>query len=68
MLDVHDIEALRRSHAMAPLSAASIDELLETCAALARQRRQIAELLGELPASVAQLRHTLNQLARIVAT
>lgn len=67
MLTVEEVEALRRSHAMAPLSRATVDELLVACAEAARERRAIRDALAELPGSVAELRRALNHLHRIVS-
>jgi hypothetical protein len=66
VLTPHDIESLRRSHALSPLSPASVTELLETCRQLARERTEIAGVLADLPESVAALRQALNRLHRIV--
>ena len=66
MLSVHDIESLRRSQAMAPLSPSDVTELLETCRQLTVERQQIAAVLADLPESVAALRTALNRLHRLV--
>ena len=66
MLALHEIESMRRSHAMAPLSPAAVVELLETCQRLARERQEIVSVLADLPESVAALRHALNRLHRLV--
>ena len=66
MITPNDIESLRRSHAMAPLSPQSVAELLETCRGLVREREQIAAVLADLPESVASLRAALNRLHAIV--
>ena len=67
MLSVHEIESLRRSQAMAPLSPSDVTELIETCQRLARERQQIATVLADLPTSVAALRVALNRLHAIVS-
>lgn len=66
MLRPHEIESMRRSHAMAPLSPSHVDELIETCAQLTREREQIARILSGLPESFSELRAALNELHRIL--
>lgn len=66
MLAAHEIESMRRSHAMAPLSSSHVDELIETCAQLTREREQIARVLSGLPESFSELRAALNELHRIL--
>lgn len=66
MLSPHEIESLRRSHAMAPLSPAAVVELLDACAQMARERNEIADVLDDLPESVTALRKALNRLHRLV--
>jgi DNA-directed RNA polymerase subunit F len=66
MLRPHEIESMRRSHAMAPLSPSHVDELIESCAQLAREREQIARILSGLPESFSELRAALNELHRLV--
>ena len=67
MLAVHEIESLRRSAAMAPLSPGHVLALLDTAAQLARERVAIAEVLEGLPATVGELRAALNRLHQIVS-
>jgi hypothetical protein len=67
MLKVHEIEGLRRSHAMAPLSQSHVAELLESCAAMARDREAIQSVLAELSPPFGDVRKALNDLQRIVA-
>lgn len=66
MLQPHEIESMRRSHAMAPLSPSHVDELIETCTQLSREREQIARILSALPESFGELRAALNELQRLV--
>lgn len=66
VLASHEIESLRRSHAMAPLSASQVSELIETCDLLTTQREQIERVLSGLPESFAEVRAALNELHRIV--
>ena len=68
VLSVHEIESMRRSHAMAPLSRSHVDELLESCAAMAQERAAILAVLSELPASFGAVRDALNRLHRLLAT
>ena len=68
MLSLHEIESLRRSNAMAPLSQSHVCELIDSCAAMARERRAIAEVLVDLPTSFGEVRKALNQLQQIVVS
>jgi hypothetical protein len=67
MLDRHEIEGLRRSAAMAPLSPSAIVELLDSCDQLVRQREQILTVLDDLAQSWTTVRSALNELHKIVA-
>jgi DNA-directed RNA polymerase subunit F len=67
MLASHEIESMRRSHAMAPLSPTHVRELIETCAQLAKEREQIAAVVASLPDSFSEVRAALNELHRILA-
>jgi hypothetical protein len=67
MLASHEIESMRRSHAMAPLSPTHVTELIETCAQLAKERAQIAAVVAGLPDSFSEVRAALNELHRILA-
>lgn len=62
----HEVESLRRSNAMAPLSQSHVAELLESCAQMAMERTAIAAILADLPDSFGAVREALNQLQRIV--
>ncbi len=66
VLTVEEVEGLRRSAAMAPLSPTQVLDLLDECASMARERQQIAAALADLPESVAALRTALNRLHRLV--
>ena len=66
MLSGHEIEGLRRSHAMAPLSASHVSELLETCAELSRRQAAIAAVLADLPDSFGAVRAALNRLHELL--
>ena len=66
MLTTADLISIRRSAAMAPLSADEIGRLVDTCDQLMRERARIAELLADLPASWANVRSVLNELQAIV--
>ena len=66
MLSLHDLESLRRSNAMAPLSPSSVSELIETCTTMAKERAAIRAILTELPVSFGDVRTALNRLQRIV--
>jgi hypothetical protein len=68
MLTVNDVDAIRRSAAMAPLSSDEANRVLEACDQLLRERARIAAVLADLPASWAQVRKVLNELQLIVAT
>jgi len=67
MLTSTDIEMMRRSAAMAPLSKTTIEDLLDECQRLLAERQRIASVLAELPMSMAALRSALNELHRIVS-
>jgi hypothetical protein len=67
MLKSHEIEGLRRSNAMAPLSQSHVAGLLESCAAMAREREAIQSVLAELSPPFGDVRKALNDLQRIVA-
>jgi hypothetical protein len=66
VLSVYEVESMRRSHAMAPLSASQVSVLLDACAQMARERARVADLLEDLPATVAALRATLNELHHVI--
>jgi hypothetical protein len=66
MLRSYEIESMRRSHAMAPLSPLHVNELIETCVQFAREREQIACIVLGLPESFAELRTALNELHRML--
>ena len=66
MLTVNDVEGIRRSAAMAPLSSDEAFRVLETCDQLLRERDRIAAALADLPASFRQVRRVLNELQAIV--
>jgi hypothetical protein len=68
MLKSHEIESLRRSQAMAPLSVSHVNQLLESCADMARERAAIVEILSSLPDSFGEVRKALNELQRIVSS
>jgi hypothetical protein len=67
MLTLNDVEGIRRSAAMAPLSSAEAFRVLEACDQLLRERTRIAALLADLPASWGRVRTVLNELQTIVA-
>jgi hypothetical protein len=67
MLTTHDIEGLRRSAAMAPLSKNEALRVLDETDRLVRERAEIARLLADLPASFGAVRSTLNELQKLVA-
>jgi hypothetical protein len=66
MLTVNDVEGIRRSAAMAPLSTDEAFRVLEACDQLLRERARIAALLADLPASWTKVRGVLNELQAIV--
>ena len=68
MLERHEIEGMRRSAAMAPLSPDAVAKLLESCDQLARQREQILAVLDGLPESWSNVRSALNELHKIIAS
>lgn len=68
VLTVNDVDAIRRSAAMAPLSADEAYRVLEACDQLLRERARITEALAVLPASWGQVRKVLNELQAIVGS
>ena len=66
MLTVNDVDAIRRSAAMAPLSSDEAFRVLDACDQLLRERARIAAVLADLPASWANVRNVLNELQAIV--
>ena len=52
---------------MAPLSAAHVGELLDSCAQMAREREAIAAVLAGLASPFGDVRKALNDLHRIMA-
>jgi acetate kinase len=67
MLTVNDVDAIRRSAAIAPLSNDEALRVLEACDQLLRERARIAVVLADLPASWANVRKVLNELQTMVA-
>jgi hypothetical protein len=67
MLTTHDIEGLRRSAAMAPLSKNETLRVLDETDRLVRERAEIARLLADLTASFGAVRSTLNKLQKLIA-
>lgn len=68
MLTVTDVESIRRSAAMAPLSQEETFRVLEACDQLLRERARIAVVLAELPVSWSTVRKVLNELQAIVSS
>jgi hypothetical protein len=68
MLSSHEIESLRRSNAMAPLSPSHVALLLDACDELVRQRAELTRLLDGLPQPFASVRTILNDIHRILGT
>lgn len=67
VLTIHDVESIRRSAAMAPLSSDEAFRVLDACNELLRERARIAAVLADLPASWSQVRKMLNELQALVA-
>lgn len=66
MLTSHEVESLRRSQAMAQLSPQHVNQLLDACAQMAREREAVVQVLAALPDSFTEVRKALNELHRIV--
>ena len=66
VLTIHDVEGIRRSAAMAPLSSDEAFRVLGACDQLLRERARIVAALADLPASWGQVRKVLNELQAIV--
>jgi hypothetical protein len=68
MLSRTEIEGLRRSAAMAPLSPDAVTQVLQACEQMAREREQIQLILkSQLPPSWGAVRDALRRLSTIVA-
>jgi len=68
MMSRTEIEGLRRSAAMAPLSPDTVTQLLEACEQMAREREQIQLIVtSQLPPSWGAVRDALRRLSTIVA-
>jgi hypothetical protein len=67
VLTVHELENIRRSAAMAPLSRDETARLIAEIERLVAERQQITNLLADLPSSFGAVRRTLNELQRVVA-
>jgi hypothetical protein len=67
MMTVNDVESIRRSAVMAPLSSDEAFRVLEACDQLLRERARIAAVLADLPDSWANVRKVLNELQAIIA-
>ena len=67
MLEVHEIEGLRRSAAMAPLSPTAVVQLLDSCEQMARQRAQVLNVLSGLSPPWSSVRSALNDLHKLMA-
>ena len=68
VLKSHEVESLRRSQALAPLSPGHVHELIESCDQMAREREAILRILSSLPANWLEVRKALNELHRIVSS
>jgi len=67
MLSRTEIEGLRRSAAMAPLSADAVTQVLQACEQMAREREQIQLILkSQLPPNWSAGRDALRRLSTIV--
>ena len=66
MMNLADIEVTRRSAAMAPLSAETVDQLLDELQRHVSERQRILAVLDNLPPAVGALRDALNELHRLV--
>jgi hypothetical protein len=61
-----DLESLRRSAAMAPLSYHHVERLIEELCDLLDERAELERLLGELGPSWSDARRVLNDLHRVL--
>lgn len=68
VLKSHEVESLRRSQALAPLSPGHVHELIESCDQMAREREAILRILSTLPANWLEVRKALNELHQIVSS
>jgi len=66
-MSLEQIESLRRSRAMGPLSSTQVDELLDTAVELARRHREISKILHALGSRWPAVRAALNELNKMTA-
>ena len=62
-----ELETLRRSLSMAPLSSEQIVRLIESNKALLAERAELETLLGDLLPSWQAAREVLNRLHRVIS-
>jgi hypothetical protein len=65
-LKPHEVEGMRRSAAMAPLSTNSVERLLRSHAELSADWAEVEGLLRRLGPAWAELRSILNELNAVV--
>jgi hypothetical protein len=66
VMNLADIEVTRRSAAMAPLPADTVNQLLSELQQHVVERQRILAVLDDLPPAVGALREALNELHRLV--
>ena len=64
-MSVEQIESVRRSAAMSPLPPATVMEVLDTAAELARRQREIDRVLSSLGSRWPGVRAALNELSKL---
>ena len=66
-MTLSELEITRRSAAMAPLSAAAVDQLLEEIHHLLLERERLSAIVANLPPTMGSLRESLNELHRLLS-
>jgi len=66
MMTSGDVENVRRSAAMAPLSKSEVERVLKELDRLVKEREAIASVVANLPKSWVEVRSSLNELSRLL--
>ena len=66
MMSSGDVENVRRSAAMAPLSKAETERVLKELDRLVKEREAIASVVANLPKSWVEVRSSMNELSRLL--
>jgi hypothetical protein len=66
VMTLSELEITRRSAAMAPLSQAAVNQLLEELRLLLVERARVSAIVANLPPTMGSLRESLNELHRML--